>query len=729
MNCRKYFFFWISVAEIFLGNLLWSQENTILIVPQVEVQTEQLNRTGRFILKFTFDVIDKPTAPYMVRVAIYSGEELLFRRDHTPPIPTTQWTAKQTITYELPSLFPLNTTRPITNTLDIYVGFYDPQTKSHILPQTNKFTRDFQVLLTSFESPQKEATAFSEEEEKAILEELKQSKKSPQEAMDLLEMYIRKTAVYPQKKNFRKQVEKLGFFAPRPISKEEESIVQQRIWEEKARYMRLKSGQLFDREKYRAAYAILKEIGGKIEQQGQEAVLGAVDEAKRNEQDLDGIRKKIFGDISDEDLSLYKRLEAADDTSHKRNLLKAAKGALTLGKKLLALKLLKKVQFSREEEVSNEADKLLEELETFIVGDLTPEEKQLVEAAKNPEAWSRLVYQASHKFIYIGPKVLIDGLINNKKSTLHFDMAYIFLTDLFHFAPNPGGDRITVFFKELWDFGGGIGGGKIIDIGSVDPLQKNVTVDNGLLYHELTHCIADITPGYYGFNEGIANFGAAVCFEMLEQGEDQLHSFHSNLAAFQEDYLNRDLEFWRIQKYGPSAGFFLFFIDKYGKLGKDEYDWNLYRQFFRDYRYSVSKDGRPRQAIRGIAYLYMKYFGEGALDDLIRFRFPLEKSDLEILKKEFNLLTDFSKMDFKDHPNSPKIRDQKYLELKQKMDSGHLEEAKSFGSSQLGIIYDFRVCGPFISSQGNSHTFIFPPEAYEIDFQKTYPFDRHTGIW
>ena len=82
------------------------------------------------------------------------------------------------------------------------------------------------------------------------------------------------------------------------------------------------------------------------------------------------------------------------------------------------------------------------------------------------------------------------------------DLDYVFQTDLFGRVPNPGGDRVTVFFKELWDFGGGVGGGKTIDIGKADPGQRGYRVDVGLLYHELTHCIDDTDPIFEGFREG-----------------------------------------------------------------------------------------------------------------------------------------------------------------------------------------------------------------------------------
>ena len=67
--------------------------------------------------------------------------------------------------------------------------------------------------------------------------------------------------------------------------------------------------------------------------------------------------------------------------------------------------------------------------------------------------------------------------------------------------------------------------------------------------------------------------------------------------AFLGDYLERDLEYWRIPNYGPSAGFFLHFIQEHGKAAGGGYEWQRYRKFFRDYRKRAVDDGLRQRSL------------------------------------------------------------------------------------------------------------------------------------
>jgi hypothetical protein len=316
---------------------------------------------------------------------------------------------------------------------------------------------------------------------------------------------------------------------------------------------------------------------------------------------------------------------------------------------------------------------------------------------------------------------------------MRFDLAYVFLTDLFGRRPNPGGDRVTVYFKELFDFGGGIGGGKIIDIGKADPNAKETRVDNGLLYHELTHCIDDTEPIHAGFREGLANFGAAYTFEALGQTGDQLHAFGSNLEAFRKDYLARDLEYWRIQNYGPSAGFFLHFVDKYAKT-KSGHDWSGWRRFFREYRTAAVRDGREPFLIRPFARTLVSAFGPAAFDDLVAFRFPLVPADRDAIGVEMEAFEaglgafTLAAENLKDAPNSPFPRDAAARYMLEKAQGGDEEGARGDAQSELGIVLDWRCIGPFEEKGADPGSFPFPPE-YEIDLARDYPGRGNVCRW
>ena len=202
--------------------------------------------------------------------------------------------------------------------------------------------------------------------------------------------------------------------------------------------------------------------------------------------------------------------------------------AVAAGAYPVALELSRELRKSDDADVEERAWERIPALEEAWVA-ITPKDQQAeVDAALAHPAFLRTKAVASHCFIFIGPEKLVEGIPEDSK--LNYDIAYVFLTDLFGRLPNPDGDRVTVYFKELWDFGGGVGGGKIIDIGKADPDPKRpVRVDNGLLYHELTHCIDDTKPVFAGFTEGLANLGAAYVFEALDAEGDAQHSFEGNL--------------------------------------------------------------------------------------------------------------------------------------------------------------------------------------------------------
>ena len=101
--------------------------------------------------------------------------------------------------------------------------------------------------------------------------------------------------------------------------------------------------------------------------------------------------------------------------------------------------------------------------------------------------------------------------------------------------------------------------------GDADPEDTSVRVDTGLYYHELGHCVDDTNPIYGGMREGLADFAAAFCYHELGQVAQARAAIGAARRAFLADYLERDLEYWRIPNYGPSAGFFLHFVRTYAK--------------------------------------------------------------------------------------------------------------------------------------------------------------------
>ena len=489
-----------------------------------------------------------------------------------------------------------------------------------------------------------------------------------------------------------------------------------RIGGERARWLRLVAGRMFDQGKLLGALLLLDEVGGSLQEQADRAVLGALDEAQRATQDRDGIAARVF--------AVSKEQQAAVDALAEQHA--AGPARLEAGRKLakdksqraVARELIRTLEFTPA--LREEAKLAREQIERDWLADVPPEERAEADAARNHPSWARTGQRVSHRFVLIGPQTLLDGIPDD--SLLRFDLAYLYLTDLFGRVPNPDGDRVTVYWKELWDFGGGVGGGKIIDIGNADPSQKAMRVDNGLLYHELTHCIDDTTPVYGGLREGLADFGAA--FAQMELGQVAGGRAAMGIAAraFLQDYVERDLEYWRIPNYGPSAGFLLHFVTQYGKSGTG-YRWELYRKFFRDYRGCRVKDGRTPTLARAFAFHLVEAFGEAAFADLIRFRWPLQPGDLAAIRAEQRASQrPADGPDLAEFDGSPVPRDRKARELRR--EQATLDE----WAPQLGVVRDWWVIGPFRKDGLDPDTYRWAPER-EVDLKARYESFNNNPTW
>jgi len=525
----------------------------------------------------------------------------------------------------------------------------------------------------------------------------------------MVEQALRDARDDANKERLRDVLLEIGRAEPAPITPLEESVVAIRVRDEKARYFRLIAGQLHRRGLLHGALRLLEEAGGALEENAGEAVIGAVDDAQRVTRRIEDLEEELLQRRSAEEQGLVDAQLA--ELGRTEELYEAAARRLESGEYPVALDLLRKLRRVDGIELYDRAQELLEEASAAYLALTPPEDAQEVSAAREHPAWERIDVVASHRFLFIGPRRLVNGI--PRDSSLNFDLAYVFLTDLFGRVPNPEGDRLTVFYKELWDFGGGVGGGKIIDIGKASPDPGSATrVDNGLLYHELTHCIDDTRPVYGGFTEGLANLGAAYAHEALDQDGDALHSFAGNLEQFRQYFVERDLEYWRIQEYGPSAGLFLHFVDTYAQRGRADHDWAPLRRFFREYREEPVKDGRERELARSLAHHLVRAFGHQAFDDLAGFGFPLVESDRRFLGQELVGL-DLGELEswedaYAAHPSSPLPRDLLGRDMiaEERWD----REAAAALREELGVIFDWKVVGPFFAERAEPLACVFPPE-------------------
>ena len=692
----------------------------------VEIDASKLALTGRAELALAYTVDEDLDQAYAIHLALLGSEGLLMRRDHSPPRSTKTWKKGETIRYPLPLRIPME--RAGGKEYSIILGFHEPESGKTLPPDDGGRGRFGMGAIGSLEVPEMErGEGFGTEAVDALIETARTWAKEGRssDAYDLLSTGIRRCSDDELKTRIARVVMGIKALEARPIDAGESRIVQQRIESERQRYLRQIAGRLYDRKAYHAALAILDEVGGKLAEAADAAVIGALSDAKRVEKDRQDIKRRLLDHIEDEDKELAK--SERDKHGSTPALFKRALNYIKKGNLAIARNLLRSLRFAETQSERDEAYAKLKEVEARMLEEMPARQRRSVDEAVGHPCWGRTSTRCTQEFIIIGPRDLLSSI--SDESALRFDLAYVLQTDLFGRRPNPGGDRVTVYFKELWEFGGGVGGGKTIDIGRAQPSPRRTRVDTGLLYHELGHCVDDTTPIYAGFREGLANFAAAYTHELLGQDSDSLHSFNSNLEAFEKDYLARDLEFWRIQNYGPSAGFFLWFVERYAKQGQ-AHDWSGYRQFFREYRSSRGRDGRERQIVRALAFHLMRSFGDQVFDDLVSFRFPLIESDreairLEIDRYERRLLG--QEDDFESYENSPIPRDELYSDL-DRLARGRPDDARAFAFEELGILSEWWVIGPFRAPDSSPDACIFPPE-YEVDFDKRYETPSQICRW
>ncbi|MEM8711617.1 MAG: hypothetical protein AAGG01_11745, partial [Planctomycetota bacterium] len=520
------------------------------------------------------------------------------------------------------------------------------------------------------------------------------------------------------KARIRDELAKVGETEPPAITEDEERIIGQRIRAEKVRVFRGEAGRMYSRGQLHGALKILEEIGGALTVSADEKVLGALRDAERVMERVEDIRERLLTEMTEDQEAAVEALIDKHGTTEK--LYDAAETLVEKQRYPEALGCLRALQRRHGIELYERALARLDEVGELQLAAIPEDEADEVTRWLDHPVWARTTYLPSHCFLFIGPEKLVTKI--PEASKLRFDLAYVYLTDLFGRVPNPDGDRVTVYFKELFEFGGGIGGGKIIDIGNAEASPKKpVRVDTGLLYHELTHCVDDTRPTHGGFGEGLANLGAAFAHEALEQKGDALHSFDSNLKSFQRYFLDRDLEYWRIQNYGPSAGLFLHFVEEYASVKGGTHRWAPLRRFFREYRDAPVRDGREPFVMRSVAHYLVRAFGTAAFDDLVAFGFPLEESDRWLLRREletFQVRDELETFDgrFADFPNSQLPRDVVERRLSKASNRKRLEEAEEL-RRELGVIMDWKVVGPFFAKRADPGAMQFPPEL-EVDFEE-----------
>jgi len=695
---------------------------TLPVTAEGTVDTSSLAQTGRATVQLTFTAEAPILQPFAVRLELRSKGRTVQQRDHAPPVPVLQWQVDQPVRYELPLFFPLMPKD--VGTVEVLVGFLDPEDNKPRPPLALRRPLNGLVQIAQFSFPEIGLVPDAASVAATIAAATQLAKTDARAAWDQLEFSFRRTADYQLKRQLQQALLEVGKMPPAALSFEEQGIVRGRIQAERARYLRQTAGRLLDRGRLFAALVLLDEVGGALQEDADRAVLGALRDAQRVTKDRDGIAEMVFA-VSKEQQAEVNRL-AAEHRDEAKRLEFGIQLATDKAQRPIARELVRTIEFTPN--LREEAAAARRTIERDWLQDVPAAERAEADAALNHPCWDRTSQRVSHRFVLIGPERLVSTIPDD--SLLLFDLAYLYQTDLFGRVPNPDGDRVTVYFKELWEFGGGVGGGKTIDIGRADPDDRKRRVDGGLFYHELAHCVDDTNPIYPGLREGLADFAAAFTYHELGQIAQSRLAFGSAQRAFLGDYIHRDLEYWRIPNYGPSAGFLLHFVQTYGKDGND-YQWQRYRKFFRDYRDTAVVDARMPTLARAFAFHLVEAFGEAAFADLIEFRWPLVPSDLQAIQieqKEARLAarrasqSQTSPAELDDAPGSPMPRDVMANRLRQ--DGAGVDDH----ALELGVVEDWWVIGPFKKAGINPDAYRFAPEL-EIDLDQRYEGINNNPTW
>lgn len=554
-----------------------------------------------------------------------------------------------------------------------------------------------------------------------------------QEAFAVFEEVIRNAVDQPHKWAAREEMMKMGPTPARPQNDGERAQVASEILEERHRYYGDVMDQLAGKGLLRGVRLFRKKI---MEDGG-----GGTDGQKNQLRELEArIVRELLPKEDKEEAEKIKK------TLPKAKWAEAAADAEKRGKKHLALELCKDAFYGAggagDAKALEDLRAKMDALEKEVLEMVSPEETKAFNDAVNHRVWSDLITRESHHFIFIGDKGYVPRV--PELSMLELDIAYIFITDMIARQPDDDGQRITIFFKELWNFGGGVGGGKTIKIGSVNPKQKDITVSNFLYFHELCHCLFDTAMIWTGFVEGVANFGATMASCSLGQKAAGEGLFKSNLEAFRRDFLGRDEDYFRIQNYGPSCGFWLHFLEKYGKGPDGVWDWSMYRKWFRLWRAHPMPPAETVEKARVFGRCLSDVFGPEVWKDLKSFGWPVIEDDeslSKIEKDELARLWNLAKARWEQGDSDDTLL--KCEDLWMKYPEHHiaasarrlalevLDKTGGKGAEQirrdLGLIMEWKCAGPFYSKV-NGLFDIFPPE-FEIDYAKEYPNPMAKATW
>lgn len=266
---------------------------------EVTADATALQTAGTATLRIRF-VCDEPLErAYAVRIELRRGGRELLRRDHAPPVPSRKWAKGKGVEYDLPCAFRLPpATLKAGDRIEVWLGLLDEAALDDqnrvVAVASPKAGPDRMARVAEFVFAALGATPDAAAIDALIAAALPLAAKQPGAAWDQLEFAFRRLDDYPLKAKLQKALLQVGRMpAPTPTF-EEQAIVQARIRDERARYLRIVAGRMNDRGRLLGALLLLDEVGGALQEDADRAVLGALDAAQRATKDREGLAAKIF---------------------------------------------------------------------------------------------------------------------------------------------------------------------------------------------------------------------------------------------------------------------------------------------------------------------------------------------------------------------------------------------------------------------------------------------------
>jgi hypothetical protein len=544
---------------------------------------------------------------------------------------------------------------------------------------------------------------------------------------------IRKTDDYGVKYAIRDEVLALPPVPARALTDREKGTVAARIAEEREKDVSNKARD-FEGKGWRHAARILHDRIAKLEGVGRDVATAHRDAIERidrflTEEPTDAERaeaKEVYGTGADPAKILAKAGEIA-----------------AAGRPRVAIKLYRGIAGATigDEATREKARQAEAELVRRTVGVAPADQQAAADVVWDDPHWKGLATSASHEFVFIGARDFVTTISDADR--IRADLAIVLLGDFVGRNLTSDGERLTIYYKERFDFGGGLGGGKRIDIGN-KAISKPIA--GGLHWHEMSHCVFDVGIAYPGFTEGIANFGATFCFDALGHPEDTERSIASNRKQFEEDYLQRRMRYWRIQPYGPSCGFLLQPITA-GDAEARKAQWAKYREFFKRLRSWGPDEHRDAERIRYFAWHWGTIFGWDLLEKVGLDRFPVLPRDRERVEKEYggwiqaaDRGESYVEQGYCDDETAAplskteqempacELRDRLRFALAKCRDLAGDAAGRDALLASLGVLRKWKLCGPFYQRGASALLASFEPER-TLDLSAEYRNPVQNAIW